>query len=85
MIFEAIIKLILEREKVDDDTTVVIFGDTGTDLMAMQEAKRVLGQDRVINVAVGSKLANEEAVDTVFRDHIDTRRFIGRLQAKLKA
>ena len=75
---------VIKREQVDDDTTLVIFGDTGTDLKAMQEAKRVLGDDRVINVAVGSKLANEDAVDTVFRDHIDTRRFIGRLYKKLK-
>jgi hypothetical protein len=78
------VRHLINREQVDNDTTLVIFGDTGTDLKAMQEAKRVLGEDRVINVAVGSKLAAEDAVDTVLRDHIDTRRFIGRLYKKLQ-
>jgi hydroxymethylpyrimidine pyrophosphatase-like HAD family hydrolase len=76
---------LIERESVNKDTTLVIFGDSGTDLAAMQEAKRVLGKDRVINVAVGAKLAKEEVVDTVFRDFIDTKRFIGRLNQKIQS
>ena len=76
---------LIERESIGKDTTLVIFGDSGTDLAAMQEAKRVLGKDSVINVAVGAKLAKEKAVDTVFIDFIDTRRFIGRLNKKIQS
>jgi len=77
------IKHLISRENIDKDTTLVIFGDSGTDLLAMNEAKKKLGRNRVINVAVGSKLANEGAVDIVFRDFIDTRKFIGRLYNKI--
>ncbi len=79
------INYVLRNENIDDDTTVIIFGDSGTDLKAMKEDKKVLGKDRVINVAVGSQIAKEKDVDLVFRDHIDTRRFVGRLAQKLAA
>lgn len=78
-------KFILDEEKIDKDTTVIIFGDSGTDLKAMQEAKRKLGKDRAINVAVGTQLAKDKDVDFIFRDHIDTRRFVGRLADRLVA
>lgn len=77
------INYVMRDEGVDGDTVVFIFGDSGTDYLAMQEAKRCLGASKVINVGVGPKLADKPGVDYCFRDHIDTRRFIGRLKSKL--
>jgi len=76
------IQHLIKRENIDKDTTLVIFGDSGTDLLAMQEAKKQLGKNQVINVAVGPKLASERAVDIVFRDFNDTGKFIRRLYDK---
>lgn len=75
---------LLEHQKVDltdPNIRIVVFGDSSSDLMAMQRAKEILPRHKVMNVRVGGAI-DDSCIDYSFRDINDTQRFFAELHRK---